>query len=152
MDAFVVGGFFQMLYRKGIKIRRWYLLSMLVIWLLTGYLSVGFKPSSIIMQTLGFTSSSIFFGLIIHYAAERNSLLLSAKWLRFFGKYSYSIYLFHVPALLFLEDYIIGDLTFGNELILFVGMCFASTLLLALISWHLVEKPFLSFKSRFLYT
>jgi peptidoglycan/LPS O-acetylase OafA/YrhL len=59
------------------------------------------------------------------------------------GDYSYGVYIYAFPvqqAIVFLYP----NLSFG----IYVGLCSAVTLMLAIFSWHLVEKTALAFKPR----
>ena len=53
---------------------------------------------------------------------------------------SYGIYLYHMPIVNFL---IYKNLT---KTYLLLPLCITLTILLAIISWKLIEKPFISFK------
>lgn len=81
------------------------------------------------------------------------SSLLSASPLTFFGKYSYGLYVFHVPLLNTLWKYHID--TRLNERLhlagdtLFVIICFAPSIAVAFLSYHLYEKRFLRLKKKF---
>jgi len=79
---------------------------------------------------------------------------LSWPPLRFFGRYSYAMYLLHLPlqivvhALFAPNDHVI----FGSVLpaqLLFYIFCTVWTVVVALFSWHLVERPCLSLKRYF---
>jgi peptidoglycan/LPS O-acetylase OafA/YrhL len=68
--------------------------------------------------------------------------------LRFFGRYSYALYVFHLPVIYFVERYFFGI----DELLLFmqsIGRTIAvctiaggASVALALLSWHGYEKTF----------
>ena len=75
--------------------------------------------------------------------------------MRFFGKYSYAMYVFQNLLLFSLEPYfsaqIVGE-RIGSDFLgrlVYLGVMFAATTLTALVSWHLFEKHFLALKSRF---
>jgi peptidoglycan/LPS O-acetylase OafA/YrhL len=83
--------------------------------------------------------------------------LLSNRFLRFSGKYSYGLYLFHgmlrtamdvVMPSGWLTRWTGSDLA-GNTL--FVGLFIALSYGLALLSWHVWEKRWLKLKNRFEY-
>ena len=80
---------------------------------------------------------------------------LSANWLAIIGKYSYAIYLFHSPIHRVLQPYGRRLLSEGgaNErfvsLVAYCSVVLALSFGFALISWRLIEAPFLSLKSRF---
>jgi peptidoglycan/LPS O-acetylase OafA/YrhL len=79
----------------------------------------------------------------------------SQPWLRSIGKYSYGIYVFQTPVRLMLYSAAAGRLATGSAsarfgaLVAFVTAVFTISMLLALVSWHLLEKPMLGFKRYF---
>ena len=79
---------------------------------------------------------------------------LSAPGLRTLGKYSYAMYIFHFPIhqLLFpiAEELVRGDDTAWRlaRLAVYILVVLTLSLLAALGSWRLIEKPFLDLKDR----
>ena len=76
--------------------------------------------------------------------------------LRFFGKYSYSIYLIHLPLRAAIRDTIFAAAkthsALGSGLVyqfVFYGAATAALVPLALLSWNLLESPILSLKRFF---
>jgi peptidoglycan/LPS O-acetylase OafA/YrhL len=94
----------------------------------------------------GFAGFSIMSGGFILGAASGWFKILLSPLLRSFGKYSYSIYIFHVPILPLLEKVLhrnaLGSLLF---VILFVSICYV----IGLGSWHFFELHFIRFKRFF---
>lgn len=76
------------------------------------------------------------------------ALLLGHPLPVFLGRISYSAYLWHWPIIVAVR-YVRGDMDLGQK-----AMAFAATLVLAVITFHLIEQPFrrkpLAFKSAFL--
>ncbi|RPH56400.1 acyltransferase [bacterium] len=74
---------------------------------------------------------------------------LAAPGLAFFGRYSYGLYVLHHPLLFLKPEW----LSYGSlpEWLLFVAAGTGVTVVLALLSWNLWEKPFLDLKDRFPY-
>ena len=91
--------------------------------------------------------------------ADRHSLLVrvfDASWLRFLGRYSYSLYLLHLFVMRGLERTPIAPNRVGTvgghatpALALFAVATIAVSCLLALVSWRLVEGPALRLKRYF---
>lgn len=88
--------------------------------------------------------------LVLALSAPARSLLrlmLESSALTFFGRYSYGLYLLHLPVISLLGTRMLSQpkqqlwLTFGSYL--------AITVALSLLSWHLMEKPLLRLKARF---
>ena len=121
-------------------------------------------PWDLQIQTLRFTAYLAFFGaLLILTVASRPSSWLArifgGSTLRFFGRYSYAIYMFHVPIYILLaERRIAGEALprvagyqFPRAILFFLALTAAATAA-ALLSWHLWEKHFLKLKDRFTYS
>ena len=112
-------------------------------------------------QTTGYAVLALTFGalLVLTVRAREGSRLhrsLSAPGLRFFGRYSYGIYVLHGPLLSWLAAVgfspALMPKVWGSALpgqALFAAGALAATTAVALVSWHLVEKPFLSLKRFF---
>jgi peptidoglycan/LPS O-acetylase OafA/YrhL len=109
-----------------------------------------------LMQTAGYSVIAAASGslLVCALSAPRYSLLnrwLSSRFLRFFGTYSYCLYLVHHPIATWLPwDRMLAGVHQGVLRVLV--MAAAATLLsvaVALLSWHLFENPILKLKSRF---
>jgi peptidoglycan/LPS O-acetylase OafA/YrhL len=80
---------------------------------------------------------------------------LASRALTTIGKYSYAIYVFHLPVHLLLRRVAEPYLSAGGSVarlggyVGYTGAVFAVSFVLALVSWRLLEAPFLSLKSRF---
>jgi peptidoglycan/LPS O-acetylase OafA/YrhL len=116
------------------------------------------------MQQYGYTLIAITGGAMLTGAITRpaGSLwprLLSAGWLRAFGKYSYALYLIHAPVMRAVREYVFDPLhyeTFGlapwTAQVVFYLAAAAPSFALAWLSWRVFEAPILSLKARFPYT
>lgn len=90
--------------------------------------------------------------------AELLQKLLSVGWLCSIGRYSYAIYIFHLPISHLLHEHVsvhfitwfgpvdgvTGPVVFILDQLILFGSCY----LLAWCSWRIVEKPFLAMKHR----
>jgi peptidoglycan/LPS O-acetylase OafA/YrhL len=126
---------------------------MVLIWL-TGAVSFG----AFWMGTAGITLWGLFFGgcLVIAIQSKAGSLVYrgcSSRFLRFFGKYSYALYICHQPLILGLVSRGIDSdhltVVLGSKLLAVLavnGIAFSIATVLAYLSWHLFEKQFLKLK------
>jgi peptidoglycan/LPS O-acetylase OafA/YrhL len=84
--------------------------------------------------------------------------LLSMGWLRAFGRYSYCLYLIHLPVMRLVREYIFEPRDYNylfptpwiTQLIFYV-LAIAPAFLLARISWAVFEGPILRLKEKFPY-
>jgi peptidoglycan/LPS O-acetylase OafA/YrhL len=76
--------------------------------------------------------------------------MLEMKWLRTVGRYSYAMYVFHLPILTALGGAIWAAVAFSGSArpLLFAFMAIVLSFIAGWLSWHLVEKHFLRLKSR----
>jgi peptidoglycan/LPS O-acetylase OafA/YrhL len=122
----------------------------------------GFGQFDIVIGTIGYSVWAAFYGALLSVAVtmpprgEWIAALLSARWLRFFGKYSYAMYVFHRPLSGLAEDLWIfgrggGALTSTLEGIGFVVTVLIASTVAALCSWWLLERRFIALKDRIPY-
>jgi Predicted acyltransferases len=110
---------------------------------------------------LEYFSVAVFYGCLLVVAlcatTSRTGRLLRSRFLRFYGRYSYALYVIHLPAMS-----ILGHLGIypdrlsagGSDLvgeILYILIVTPIVTLLAWLSWHLLEKHFLKLKRNFVY-
>ena len=113
------------------------------------------------MQQYGYSLIAIIAGAMLVSAIHRpaDSLwprMLSAGWLRAFGKYSYGLYLIHLPVMRAVREYVFDPLEYEafapwNAQVLFYGAATAPAFALAWLSWRWFESPILRLKARFPY-
>jgi peptidoglycan/LPS O-acetylase OafA/YrhL len=93
---------------------------------------------------------SILFSGLIASAIGDNSILssvLSFKMLRHLGKISYGLYIYHVPVITY-NTIIMNKMKIDN--IVIISICnVLATYLIALLSWHLIEKRCILLKDRY---
>jgi peptidoglycan/LPS O-acetylase OafA/YrhL len=110
------------------------------------------------MSTFELTLVGIFFGACIAMAVALHNespahRVLASHFLRFFGKYSYGLYVCHLPIIAAFEkvglncDHLFRIL--HSDLLALVvvnGAGFAVSITIAFASWHLYEKQWLKLK------
>ncbi|HMB95887.1 MAG TPA: acyltransferase [Tepidisphaeraceae bacterium] len=112
-------------------------------------------------HTIFYSVIAIFFGCVLltvrtSPSGSMTSWLFTRRWLRFLGRYSYAIYLVHLPVRTIVRDFVYPQdrfaSAFGSALpgqFIFFVLCASLSILLALMSWHLLEKHFLRLKRYF---
>jgi peptidoglycan/LPS O-acetylase OafA/YrhL len=115
------------------------------------------------MQQFGYSLIAVIAGAMLVSAINRpaDSLwprMLSAGWLRAFGKYSYCLYLIHLPVMRAVREYVFNPDEYEMLAIapwigqaLFYAVASAPAFALAWLSWRLFEGPILRLKARFPY-
>lgn len=115
------------------------------------------------MQTIGYSMTTLTGAAMLVAAVARpaDSLwprLLSMGWLRAFGKYSYSLYLFHLPVMRLVREYVFDPVDYPALAItpwigqiLFYVAATAPALALSWLSWKAFEAPILRLKEKFPY-
>ena len=122
----------------------------------------GFAGYDPIVLTVGRSLLAFLFGamLILLLKGDRQSIVarvFESKALRFVGKYSYGMYIFHHPVLFFKAGLIpltLIPLIYGSQLprlVVFFVVASAVSLLMGIASWYLIEKQFLNMKALFPY-
>jgi peptidoglycan/LPS O-acetylase OafA/YrhL len=109
------------------------------------------------LNTAGYTSLSIFSAALIaiFVTHPENSIIRRVfrnKLLAFTGKYSYALYLLHIPIALILLDILWWTKIRGWKMyLLYIVSCYAVSILVSLVSWHVLEKHMLKLKKSFEY-
>jgi peptidoglycan/LPS O-acetylase OafA/YrhL len=118
--------------------------------------------SGTFIVTIGFLLLAAFYGsvLVVAATAPDSGLLaraLTAPWLTLLGRHAYALYVFHHPIVIFAGQVVTVDelpTVFGSRLpaLGVYSLVIAGTsLVAALVSWRVLERPFLNLKSRFPY-
>jgi peptidoglycan/LPS O-acetylase OafA/YrhL len=114
------------------------------------------------VQTVGFTLLAILSGglLVIGVASSPQTAagrFLAHRFLRSLGRYSYALYVFHHPIMLY-AGLVFGAGSFptlaGSQVpgqLVFTAVTAALSLAAAVLSWHLYEAQFLKLKRLFPY-
>jgi peptidoglycan/LPS O-acetylase OafA/YrhL len=122
----------------------------------------GFHQDEFWAQVVGQSLTVVAFAWLVYAAfAPRTGIEralcdgLTSRWLRFLGKYSYAIYVFHAPFHQIASTYV-GSFVTGADTpwrllrwALYVASIGAASIAAALCSWHVLEKRFLGLKDRF---
>jgi peptidoglycan/LPS O-acetylase OafA/YrhL len=115
--------------------------------------------TGVLRYAVHFTIASLAFGTLLLTLVERRhslwlALIMESGVARFFGKYSYAIYVVHVAVITALPGFLraVSILVAGREIdvgpALFTIIALSVSVLLALMSWHLIERPCLAFGDR----
>lgn len=132
-------------------------IALLAVWLAPN----GYSYESHLTATVGYTLLAVCFaaGLLLAVGAGPGTLVnaaLTTRLLRAFGKYSYAMYLFHLPLRAVVRDTVFGPNRFptvaGSQLpgqLIFYVVSTALTLLAGWLSWNLFEKQILKLKRFF---
>ena len=127
------------------------------------FIQAGLWPSSPAVHTVGLSAVATAFACALVLLVPTNSIAAQAiacTPLRFFGKYSYGLYVIHgIMQSLIINRYMPPDAWMEHftgvpsaGVVLYVAACIALCLPPTLASWHLLEKPMLRLKSRFPYS
>lgn len=121
----------------------------------------GFHAEDMPVQVIGQSLIGILSASLIAYAVHEGPAgltalqrALSANWLRTAGKYSYAMYIFHFPIHHALKRYAQPwEAATDDSLRIFreagyLTLIFVLTFGAALVSWRLIEKPFLDLKEK----
>ena len=115
------------------------------------------------MQEVGYSLMALLGGAAVVGAVTRGpeSLwprMLTAGWLRAFGKYSYCLYLIHLPVMRAVREYVFDPFEYEALAItpwlaqsLFYVAATVPAFALAWVSWKVFESPILAWKAKFPY-
>ena len=167
MDALALGAAGAILLRDPAAVARWapgLRRALLVAGVAVAIAAIlGLARTGPVTQIAGYSLLAISFALLIavgvfEQAASggRISAALSARPLRLFGKYSYAIYIIHLPLHIFVSKVLLADVVAfrgeGRHLAIQLAYAIVMTgvlLALAMLSYHLFEKHFLKLKRYF---
>jgi len=168
LDGLAMGALLALAQRRGLlrSLDRW--VPLVLIAAITGIIVVTIMGGHTWwwnrrMQQHGYSLIAIIAGAMLVSAVNRpaDSLwprMLSAGWLRAFGKYSYCLYLTHAPVMRAVREYVFNPEEYGamalapwNAQLVFYLVAGAASFALAWLSWRAFESPILRLKTRFSY-
>ena len=169
LDGLVIGALLAVALRRGIMPALDRLVPVVVIVGVAGLIAVTIQGGHTWwwnrrMQQFGYSLIAVIAGAMLVSAINRpaDSLwprMLSAGWLRAFGKYSYCLYLTHLPVMRAVREYVFNPQEYETLAIapwigqvLFYGAATAPAFALAWLSWRLFEAPILRLKTRLPYS
>lgn len=163
MDSLALGALLALLAREPSGLQRWQraawgvaaVSGALLGWIFVAKHGLWLHHRQI--HTVGFSIIALFFAALLTVTAHDASLLHRLFTLRpmmMLGRYSYGLYVIHHPVAIGLGSLLGGwqlPTVLGSRLpalLVFSAACFAVSLLLAMLSWHLFESRFLNLKDR----
>jgi len=110
-----------------------------------------------VMCTIGYSGLAIFFGVLIAYCVQSEGPLVrffEAPWIRAFGRYSYGMYVYHLPLYYVIEHFAKQWFSLAFPLpnkyaILYLAVLVSITYAIAWLSFRFFEQKFLRLKRRF---
>lgn len=155
-DALLFGALVACSYRTGFLASiaggiKWIALTGAACLALSIYLSRSSSALTLPMERIGYFGLDLFSASLVAAAVlwqgGRWMALARNGMLVFFGKFSYGLYMLHYPISLYLHIHPFSARTGWNSpMVFFVGMTLSVAA--ALISWNLLERPFLAMKDR----
>ena len=142
---------------------RWLAVAGAAVLLLIIVVRESVRPDDLVMATFGYSAVAwLGAAAILHVTAPSREPvgggIFGLTPLRFLGRYSYGLYVWHYPIMTVLTQhhFTIGDLTreLGAPRLAnasYVAVNLVGTLSAALLSWHFLEQPMLSLKRYFSY-
>jgi len=109
------------------------------------------------MQRIGYSVIALTAGALLVMTLQKDGLwvrMMSAGWLRMFGKYSYCLYLIHLPVMRTIREYVFDPADYAMLApwvgqALFYVIATAPAVGLSWLSWKVFEAPILSLKKHF---
>jgi peptidoglycan/LPS O-acetylase OafA/YrhL len=157
MDAFLIGGclFLFQKNNKAAQFTGYYVAAFFII-ILGIYFTGNASYRNPFISTVGYTLIAITFAGLVHAASTRSSKLLSLifnyRWLKFTGKISYGLYIFHWLVLRVLaprlEQFLIKFIYINNQISHYIALfiCLALSYFISIISYFYFESYFLKQK------
>ena len=159
MDSFIIGGMLFLLQQKrNLKKFEIYLFIPLI-FLVAGLYFTNTKQANLFMSTLGYTFLAILFAGIINFITLNPESTLSRffkfKWLKFTGKISYGLYIFHWIVLVTFQsklNFLISTkMQFDDPVSYWLSLivCLVISFIISVVSFYCFEFYFLKLKKRY---
>ena len=166
LDGLVMGALLAVAYRRGILPALDRLVPVVLIAGVAGLIVVTILGGHTWwwnrrMQQYGYSIIAVMAGALLVSAINRPAeswwpRILSAGWLRAFGKYSYCLYLIHLPAMRLVREFVFDPADYEAFTVapwigqlIFYPLAAAPAFALAWLSWRYFEAPILSLKKHF---
>ncbi|MBK5272301.1 MAG: acyltransferase [Bacteroidia bacterium] len=108
---------------------------------------------------VGYTTFAVLFGLLLYEAAIGQSkiiqILFNNRFLKFFGKISYGLYVYHWPVYIllfsFFQKWLVKSFDFNNSIAEMISSIIVTLLALAIsvVSYYSLERYFLRLKGKY---
>lgn len=161
IDGLLIGVMLAIFFRHGIVRMRWILMMLASGGAIIGYIALRHHHELIdtylYMPTIGITGFALLSGGFLALSQHPIGWLrrmLTARWLRIVGKYSYGMYIYHIPIYAIVDHYVAKHLGVRLPLplhlgVFYVGMLIVLTFLVSKISYDYFESKILAWKSHF---
>lgn len=157
MDGFIAGGGLFLLQQKASlkRFQNWFWLLPIAIG--TGIYFTDTTQANSFISTIGYTLLALFFAGIINYITinpgSTVSVIFSAKWIRFIGKISYGLYIYHWIIYRVLQarfEFWLKDIVQQPAFVTWISLfiCLTISLLISIVSYTYFEVYFLKLKKR----
>jgi peptidoglycan/LPS O-acetylase OafA/YrhL len=159
MDSFIIGAIMCFIYRSEINVSNktiYYLFYLFLLLLCAGIaISGNAFFANYFFSTIGYTILAVLYACLLYISIQTGnffSAFFEIPFLRFCGKISYGIYIFHWPVRLIfgfkIYNWAIVHLPFSSSLTEFfsLALCVLLTFIVSIISFYYFESYFLRLK------
>lgn len=161
MDGICIGSMLALVLRINPEFLRKY--TSLIIFALAGFNFLFFFVNRYYdftfpyLAIVGYTTFAVMFAIVVYEAVRKENRLVEFAFnngfMRFFGKISYGLYVYHWPIYVFLSGVIVDwyatNVSIKYSRLLSSGTCSLIALVVSVISYRYFEQYFLKMKKRF---